>query len=181
VPAVELAPSVRRILERLDPTPAFVIDPIFDLLGWTPAWERLVRPIGLLDDAAHRNLAWFTFCHPRARAAYPDWAASADEQASGLRRASSWHPDHPRLPLLLEALQDVPEFAARWAAHDVGEKRRRSKRVVHPEIGTLHLEHEILDLPDSPGQRLVVWLPADDATDAALRRATMAATELRAV
>lgn len=37
---------------------------------------------------------------------------------------------------------------------------------MHPEVGELRLAYEILALPDD--QRLVVYLPADDATSATL-------------
>lgn len=42
--------------------------------------------------------------------------------------------------------------------------------VAHPEVGSLRLAFETLSLPDADGQRLVVHLPADDATSAALDR-----------
>ncbi|WP_435835442.1 hypothetical protein [Streptomyces avermitilis] len=41
--------------------------------------------------------------------------------------------------------------------------------VEHPEAGPLHLSYETLALPDD-GHRMVVHLPADDATAAALDR-----------
>jgi hypothetical protein len=62
-------------------------------------------------------------------------------------------------------------FARRWAAHRVSERRRRIERVAHPERGELRLAHEVFVLPDDGEQRLVTWLPADDATVVALRRA----------
>ena len=37
---------------------------------------------------------------------------------------------------------------------------------MHPEVGELRLAYETLELPD--GQRLVVYLPAADATSGAL-------------
>jgi len=43
-------------------------------------------------------------------------------------------------------------------------------RLAHPEVGTLRLEHETLELPGDDGQRLIVHLPADGATSAALDR-----------
>jgi hypothetical protein len=51
----------------------------------------------------------------------------------------------------------------------VEEKRRGVKRVRHPSAGDLAIAYEILLLPDDTGQRLVSWLPADDATAHALR------------
>ncbi|MEK8174704.1 hypothetical protein NKH77_53645 [Streptomyces sp. M19] len=45
-------------------------------------------------------------------------------------------------------------------------------RLVHPEAGELRLAHETLQLPADDDQRLVVHLPADGATSAALDRLT---------
>jgi hypothetical protein len=41
---------------------------------------------------------------------------------------------------------------------------------VHPDVGELRLAYETLELPED--QRLVVYLPADDATSAALDQLT---------
>ena len=45
----------------------------------------------------------------------------------------------------------------------------RGDLVAHPEAGPLRLAYETLALPDE-GHRMVVHLPADDATAAALGR-----------
>lgn len=78
-----LRPTVRALLERLEPTPAYVVDHRLDLLAWTDGYERVARPCGLLDRDPP-NLAWFTFADDRARAAFPDWAVMADEQVAAL-------------------------------------------------------------------------------------------------
>lgn len=180
-PTREVTATVRQLLDRLDPTPAFVLGPLFDVIAWNPSWEQLVGPIGLLDDRDDPNLARFTFLHPRARAAYPDWGASADEQANGLRAVELRFAEEPRFQRLLADLQGAPAFVERWSAHRVASKRARTKRVVHPLLGELLIAHEVLELPDANGQRVVVWLPGDDATDDAIRRATVGGSTLRAV
>lgn len=43
---------------------------------------------------------------------------------------------------------------------------------MHPLVGELRLSYETLDLPDIEGQRLIVYLPADEATSTALDRLT---------
>jgi transcriptional regulator with XRE-family HTH domain len=176
----EVAASVQALLDRLDPTPGFVVGPYFDLLAWNTAWGRLMAPIGLLDGS-EPNLARFTFVDARARTAYVDWAATADEQASALRSMSLHFGGVPRFAALLDELQAVPAFAARWSSHQVTEKRRGTKRLRHPVVGELRVAYEVLVLPDDAGQRLVTWLPADEATDDAFRRAIVDGATLRAV
>jgi len=43
-------------------------------------------------------------------------------------------------------------------------------RLTHPVAGPLRLAYETLDLPADDDQRLIVYLPADDATSTALDR-----------
>jgi transcriptional regulator with XRE-family HTH domain len=160
--------TVRGLIERLEPTPAFVIGPYSDVLGWNDAWGRLVDPLGLLEGDPP-NLARFTFENPEAPTVYPGWDAAADEQVGMLRRASvRWRAD-PRLVTLLDDLHQLAEFERRWSNHDVADKRRGTKMLRHPDHGELHVAYEVLLLPDDGDeQRLVTWLPADDATNKVL-------------
>jgi hypothetical protein len=42
-------------------------------------------------------------------------------------------------------------------------------RLRHPDAGDLRLAYDVLALPDDGEQRLVTWLPADEATGASLQ------------
>lgn len=163
----EVAPNVHELLDRLHPTPAFVAGPASHVLAWNPAWDAVVRPLGVLDADAP-NLAQYLFLDPRSREAYPDWDAAATEQVSQLRAARVRIGPSPGFEAMLERLQEVPEFASRWSAHAVAEKRRGQKRLAHPEVGELRLAFEVLLLPHDGEQQLITWLPADDATARAL-------------
>jgi transcriptional regulator with XRE-family HTH domain len=163
-----VAPTVTTLLKGLGTTPAFVVGPTNDVLAWNDAWEQLVRPLGMLD-AALPNLVRYVFLHPDARTVYPDWITAADEQVSRLRVAASrWGDDHD-FATLMEELRASPEFNARWSLFATTDKRRGTTRIVHPDIGRLRLNYEVLLLPeDIDGQRLITWLPADDSTATAL-------------
>jgi transcriptional regulator with XRE-family HTH domain len=165
-----VAPTVTVLLERLDPTPAFVAGPINDVLAWNRSWEQLVRPLGMLDGAVP-NLARHVFLHPSAPSVYPDWIVAADEQVSRLRAATDRAGDDEIFAALMAELRTAPAFVERWSIVPTTEKRRGTKRIRHPDIGALRLNYEVLLLPDDvEGQRLVTWLPADDATTNALAR-----------
>lgn len=179
-PQREVTPGVQLVLDRLAPTPAFVLDGQYDVVAWNATWEQLVGPIGLLDGPVP-NLARFTFLHPRAREAYPDWEAVADDQAHGLRSAAPMWTGQDDFDRLVADLGTDAGFAARWASHRVAAKRGTVKRLVHPEVGELRLAHEVLQVPEPADLRVVVWLPVDAATDEAIRRATLGGTGLRAV
>jgi hypothetical protein len=79
VTARTVRPTVQAMLEQFEPAPAFVINHLADLLAWNDGYDRLVRPLGILDRD-ELNLLWCTFADERARAAYPDWDDIADEQ-----------------------------------------------------------------------------------------------------
>jgi transcriptional regulator with XRE-family HTH domain len=166
-----VAPTVTALIERLGTTPAFVVGPANDVLGWNGAWASLVGPLGLLEGAVP-NLARHVFLHPSARTTYPDWVAAADEQVSRLRTASARWGDDAEFVALLDELRAAPEFAERWSSFATTERRRGTTRIAHPDLGALRFSYEVLLLADVVDeQRLITWLPADDATAAALARA----------
>jgi transcriptional regulator with XRE-family HTH domain len=166
--AREVPPTVIALLKGLDPTPAFVAGPANDVLGWNDAWEQLVRPLGMLDGAVP-NLARHVFLHPDARTVYPDWVAAADEQVSRLRASATHWGEDENFAALIEELHTAPDFVDRWSSFATAEKRRGTKRIVHPDMGGLRFNYEVLLLPDDVDQlRLITWLPADDSTAIAL-------------
>jgi hypothetical protein len=80
-------PTVRALLERLEPAPALVVNRLSEVLARTSGYQRLAGPVGLLD-AEPPSLARFVFADARARAAYPDWDRVADEQVANLKLES---------------------------------------------------------------------------------------------
>ncbi|MEU0226046.1 helix-turn-helix domain-containing protein [Streptomyces sp. NPDC006284] len=161
-------PTVRAVLDRLEPTPAVVLNWIGDVLAHTGGYARLVGPIGLLD-VERPNLLRHLFTDERARAAYPDWDRMADDLVAQLR-----HEAPLRDPYVTELADELTvtvgaPFTDRFADLGVAPRRAGTQYVEHPEAGPLRLLHETLALPEE-GQRIVVHLPADDATAAALDR-----------
>jgi transcriptional regulator with XRE-family HTH domain len=161
----EVPATVRVLLDRLETTPSFVVGPYGDVLAWTRSWQAVAGPLGLLDGEPP-NMARYIFLNPQAPEVYPEWELAADEQVSHLRSASLRWSHDARLAALLAELQPLPAFASRWSAHEVTEKRRGEKHLVHPEAGDLRIAFEVLSLGDDGDQRLVTWLPADARTEA---------------
>lgn len=161
-----VAPTVQLLLDQLDPTPAFVLGPLGDVVASNPAWRTVVEPLGLL---AVPNLVRHLFLHPDARTIYPDWDRTADAQVARFRTVHRQLEQEPAFQAALAELLAVPEFAERWAAHPVTPKRRGSGRLHHPDAGDLHLTFEVLRLADDD-QELVTWLPDDAATAEAIAR-----------
>jgi transcriptional regulator with XRE-family HTH domain len=163
----QVRPTIVSLLTSLDPTPAFVVGPLKDVLAWNDSWAALVEPMGMLDEQPP-NLAEFIFRHPQARTVYPDWERMADDQVSQLRATRGRWYGEGRFTELVDQLRTVPEFEARWESHLVGQTHAGVKRLVHPEGGELRIAFEALMLADDD-QLLVTWLPDDPATAERIR------------
>lgn len=164
-PASAVRPNVRALLASLEPAPAFVLNHLSDLLAWTGTYEALAQPLGILDRQPP-NLIRYTFTDRRARAAYPDWELVALEQVANLRAGAPRDPDV--IALVDELASEAgDEFTRRWDALPVEQKGAGAKRILHPDVGELSVDFETLRLADRDGQRLVVYLPGDDATTVA--------------
>jgi transcriptional regulator with XRE-family HTH domain len=169
-PSSVVAPTVIQMLDGLARTPAFVAGPQNDVLAWNASWERLAGPLGMLDGDPP-NLARHVFLNPSASKVYPDWERAADEQASRLRAASPRWSDNAAFIALIDDLSAGSEqFVLRWSTHDVAEKHRGIKRLVHPDAGEIRVAYEVLLLPDENEQRLISWLPADEQSAAVMSR-----------
>ncbi|QKW23338.1 helix-turn-helix domain-containing protein [Kitasatospora sp. NA04385] len=168
-PNRSVRPTVRALLEHLEPAPALVLNRIGEVLACTPAYRRLAGPIGLLDGE-WPNLVRYVFTDPRARNAYPDWSRTADQQVAALKQGPG------RSDVQVAALMDElevsagAEFTDRLASLPGLPDATGTERLLHPEAGELRLSYETLQLPADDDQRLLVHLPADPATAAALDR-----------
>jgi transcriptional regulator with XRE-family HTH domain len=167
---VPVAATVQAVLDRFGPVPAFVVGPWGDLLAGNETWHALAGPLGYFDHQPP-NLARHAFLHPAAPAVYTDWSQVADEQVARLRAGSMHWGFDPGYIALVDDLRGLPEFDRRWSTHAVSEKHRGTKRVVHPDVGELRVDFEVLLLPDDGEQRVIAWLPADEATSSAIERA----------
>ncbi|MGW1992545.1 helix-turn-helix domain-containing protein [Embleya sp. NPDC001921] len=169
-PARAVRSTVLALLDRLEPAPALLVNRLGDVLAFTNGYERLARPLGILDED-EPNLARYVFTDPRARAAYPNWERIADEHAAILRLASSFGDPYVQDFLDGMAVTAGTAFTERLAAPSTPPRRVGVEHLTHPEAGELRLEREILDLADVD-QTLVVYLPFDEPTSAALDHLT---------
>ncbi|MGA5304002.1 helix-turn-helix transcriptional regulator [Nucisporomicrobium flavum] len=163
-PERTVRPGLRAVLEQLEPAAAMLVNQVGDVLAYTSGLRRLAGPIGMLDGDPP-NLNRYVFADPRAREAFPDWAQVADEQVAALKDG----PPRPDIAGELTAL--AGEEFTRRAERVPGLLRPHGLlRLRHPEAGPLRLSYEVMVLPGEQWLRLVVQLPADEASADALRR-----------
>lgn len=168
-PSREVPASVLRLLDRLDDTPAMVVNRTYDIL----AWNRMA--VALLGDfsarpAAERNTLRWLFCHTPSKLQTPDGWQFARQCVADLRATGGYPEDAAVRELVDELSAHSREFANLWAAHEIQALRTTAKRGFHPVVGELELDCEFLLIPDRD-QRLVFYTAAPGTpTHAALQR-----------
>ncbi len=165
-PAAHVHPGLLDLLDRLSSTPAQVISDLHVTLVQNPLAVALLgdqtRFRGREASFVHR---WFT--DPEARRIYPEddhdiqsRAFTADLRAAAARRDAK---DTEVRPLIAELLDRSPEFARRWAEHDVAFRRNDRKRINHPALGLL--EVNCLNLFSEDGRQRLLWFTPAIGTD----------------
>nr|WP_225794179.1 helix-turn-helix transcriptional regulator [Streptomyces aculeolatus] len=151
-------PGLLLILDRLTDTPAQVLADCGDVLAQN-ALSRALSGDAAARAGDGRNIVWRFFAEPDGRALIPpeDRAHVARRSVADLRATLARRPDDARVAGLVRRLRArSAEFAALWEEHDVAVRRREVKRFVHPVVGLLELDCEVLLNPEHD-QRLVVY------------------------
>ncbi|MBO1331154.1 helix-turn-helix domain-containing protein [Streptomyces sp. VRA16 Mangrove soil] len=171
--AAGLPDGLREFLDRLDPSPAFVIDRCFDILAWNRAHAVLLGPL-LERPARERNTVWQLFRAPEVRAALADWDAEARWLVGLLRQQAAYETGRARFTeLVTELLDSSAEFARLWAAHDVTEFRSSVRRFRHQALGDVELTYVRLAVAEAPHLSVVCHFAAPGSpTDRRLRELT---------
>ncbi|KUN21502.1 XRE family transcriptional regulator [Streptomyces antibioticus] len=156
--APRVRPGVQLLLDSMDRTPAFVVDPGMETLAWNALGDALHGFSRMAPD--QRNLVRQLFLDAGGRDLYPDFAAIAAQTVARLRLSAGAHPDDRALRDLVGELSLKSEdFRRLWADHQVKACMYGVKRIQHPIAGLLTLPYESLTLPETPDQTLVVYTP----------------------
>lgn len=168
IPAPQEAPSALvRLIESMEPAPAYVLGPHWEFLAWNPAEARLYPPIGSLEGI-ERNLLWVLFADPFTKELIVDWDIHARQALAEFRAATTAHRNDPGLVELVGKLQaQSEEFAAWWPEHGVAQFETRLRRFRHPAAGLLTFEYQQLAPVEWPTLRVVCQLPVpgDDSAE----------------
>ena len=157
-------PSLQRMVDALNPHPAYLISPCWDLLAWNRAEAGLIGDPALLAEA-ERNTVWMVFTDPSLRKLFCDWPSEAQGLLAKYRAAAAEHAGDLRFAALTAALHAAsPEFHTWWDRHDIAGFQPARKQFNHPYLGTLTLDYVKLAPVDNPDIHLVTYLPADNDT-----------------
>ena len=156
-----------RLIESLDPAPAYVLGPRWEFLAWNAAEARLYPRIEHLDDS-DRNLLWVLFADPHTRELIVDWDIHARQALAEFRAGTTQLRGDRAFDALIDRLVEASaEFAEWWPEHDVSGFETRLRRFRHPAAGLLTFEYQQLAPVEWPGLRVTCQLPlpGDDSAE----------------
>ncbi|OLT23895.1 XRE family transcriptional regulator [Actinomadura sp. CNU-125] len=153
-------PGLLHLLDRLGDTPAQILGDLGDLLAQNAAADALFGCVCTVDGP-DRNIVWRWFTDPFVRSAYPaeDHERIARVHVADLRAAVARRGHDAAAAALVERLHGTGgEFTRLWERHEVAVRRTSRMRVLHPEVGAVEFDAEVLVTP-AADQRLVVYAP----------------------
>jgi transcriptional regulator with XRE-family HTH domain len=162
-----LRPSLRYLLDRLDGVPVQVLSDLGDLLAQN---DMALALFGCVCTVAREDrnivLRWFTEPDVRGRFAPDEHEEHARQLVADLRAAVGRRGDDAASRELVTRLRAASaEFAGLWDRHEVAVRRSHRYRLVHPELGPIEFDCEVLATP-AVDQRLRIFTPPPGGTDA---------------
>jgi transcriptional regulator with XRE-family HTH domain len=152
--------QLRRMLEDLNATPAFVIGRRTDVLAWNRLAAALWTDFGRIPEP-ERVFVRLLFTEPWMRELYADWTEVARLSIAQLRMESARYPGDRRLNALVDELSARDgQFRQWWTEYDVATRGKGTKRLHHPVVGELTLDWATLTCATDSEQHLVIWTAA---------------------
>lgn len=171
---VVLPPTVQGVLD-LYQAPAFVLDPVFDVLARNAIAERLYQFSEFRGRFAANHL-WNAFMNPARRRLYEPCYEPGMLNLLGIFRVNqAAHPDNPRFDALIDALAAAsPDFLALWQRHHIAPLSAWIAHFRHPEFGEVRVHSNRFPLRDADGTAsgatAFFFVPEDEATAASFAR-----------
>ncbi|MEU9053257.1 helix-turn-helix transcriptional regulator [Streptomyces sp. NPDC048384] len=144
--SAHVRPGLLLILDRLHDTPAQVVNDCGEVLAQNAMARALIGDV-MSRPRRERNLARLYFLDPAARSLFPqeDLAGHARAHVATLRAVAAARPDDPEpAALVAELRSSSEEFARLWEEHEVSQRNRATKRFLHPVVGLLELDCEVM-------------------------------------
>ncbi|OWS74283.1 transcriptional regulator [Pantoea sp. VS1] len=166
----KLAGHNQQMLDAIQ-LPAIIETPRFDILGYNQAWCALM---GIdLDQIApeDHNCIWLAFNHASWRNMMIDWDEVMPQMVAMFRGQMGEHLGDPHWEsFLARLLNSSDEFAHTWQRYELGKVENRVKRFYRAEVGEMTLRQNNWWSASRNGDRLLVYVPDDAASAAALQQ-----------
>lgn len=158
-PDEQVSPALRRVLDALNPLPAYIVGRRWNYLAWNTAAEHVLMLSKLVPPYEH-NIIWRIFTDPKIQQHNPEWEQVAQKILAEFRADSARYVHEEWFKRMISDLQRVsPEFRAWWPRHDVRGRADARKNIQHPLVGRLMFEHTTLQVPAMPDLKLMIFTP----------------------
>ncbi|WP_255597785.1 helix-turn-helix domain-containing protein [Micromonospora sp. RL09-050-HVF-A] len=157
--------SVRRVTDQLSASPLAVYDAAWQLLHWNLLFAATwgdPRRASIEDRNA--MITQFERRNARVRQTTAERVWFEQSLVADLRTTTGRYPDDPDVASLIDRLSRTARFRELWASPTVAAHESAHKTAVHPEVGEIALDANILPTQDSDLR--VVVLTARPGTDA---------------
>lgn len=164
-----LPAAFQPVLDKLDPFPACLQTPLFDVVAYNRAYRFLFTDMDLIPPG-ERNCAVQFFTDPDWRSRYVDGDLVAARMVARMRTEIGTELGAAAAAGIVDDLRErSEEFARLWARHDVLPEQYETKRLASPLVGQLQLNFVSTHVPGT-GHRMTVMTPADESTARRLAR-----------
>ncbi|YAL81853.1 helix-turn-helix transcriptional regulator [Dermacoccaceae bacterium W4C1] len=156
--AEHISPGLLRIFDRLSDTPAEIVTELAETLRQTPVSVALSgNLVDLTGPQRSMLVRWFTDDATRQRYLPEERPYLSRLFASGLREVATARGPGSTAAQYVSLLSEVsPDFRRIWQTQEVGLRAESVKSFVHPEVGVLSLNCQVLIDQDS-SHRLMVY------------------------
>jgi transcriptional regulator with XRE-family HTH domain len=158
-----LPAEIQVILDALDPLPANVTGPLFDLMAWNDAYAGLFPSI--VERGTRANSLWCTFALPECCNPVVNREAVQRQLVAVFRSEYGKHVGEPAWESFLAELRRVSStFADLWAQQQVAAPVAVEKIYRHAAVGEVRMMTTNLHVTAVPDARIVVFTPTDEET-----------------
>jgi transcriptional regulator with XRE-family HTH domain len=160
-------PGLLRILDRLDDTPAVVLNRLGETLAQTSAHVAFEGEQTNFDGPG-RSCVYRWFLGDRRPYDEREWDNHSRVLVSMLRPVVATDGPKSQAEMIMRLLtEQSPEFAALWAAHEVGHAHSQTKWFQHPAVGELELHCQVMH--DTDQQQTLLVFTATPGSESAER------------
>lgn len=154
-----VSPTIQRFLDRLSPSPAYVVGSRWDIMAWNKA-ACVVFGDFCFMSIRQRNIVWRLFTSSSYRHFLVDWEKHARRVLAQFRASCGRHPGDPQLTELMHDLMVCsPEFRTWWPEHEVLGAPEGQKALKHPLAGPLLFERLTFQVVDASDLKVIVYTP----------------------
>lgn len=156
---VDVSPSLQRVLDSMENTPALVKTAEWQVVAWNRAATKVFVDYAELPPA-QRNILLMMFRNEEMKKRLPDWHKVTRGMVANFRAdvARTGASEHVRA--LVEQLCEMSDtFRQLWQSQEVSQHGEGIKQLWLPDEGVLELEYSTFAVEGKPGLSLVVFNP----------------------